>query len=120
MSALPPWFLCPSRFTPEFFGFLLIPLHGLTQKEALQGSAGVPGPDELDPLLAAGEIPDAIQKTWGRIPENNLGLIFDRNEILERSLSYERALVNDANPVTDFLNLFEQVRAKEDGEAPIL
>ena len=99
---------------------MLILSRGFPKEQAFKGSAGISGPKKLNPLGMAGEVVDALEELRGGIPEDNFGLVLDGNEILKTPFLHQRALVDDADPVTHFLDLLEKMRAKEDGKSPVL
>tara|TARA_B100000809_G_scaffold261143_1_gene309459 strand:- start:372 stop:1460 length:1089 start_codon:yes stop_codon:yes gene_type:complete len=95
-------------------------LHRLAEEQSLKSGAGMTGVHELDALFVFGQVTNFLQQAGSGIAEDDLGLIFDRDEIIEATLLHEDALVNNAHAVADFLHLFEKVGAEKDGEAPLL
>ena len=63
---------------------------------------------------------DPVEKIRGGIAEDDLGLVLDSDQVVEASLLHEGALVDDAHPVTHFLDLLQKMGAEEDGESTIL
>src|SRR5260221_5698176 len=51
--------------------------------------------------------------------ENQLGLIFNRDQLVQPPFAHERPLVQDADAVANFLDLAEQVRAEQHRDAAL-
>jgi hypothetical protein len=71
--------------------------------------------------------PDWARRVWiwredfgGGVFEDDLGLVFDGDEVVEPALADEDALVEDADAVADFLDLAQEVGAEQDGDAALL
>ena len=61
-----------------------------------------------------------LREQLGRgVFEDQLGLVLDRDQFVEPAFTHERALVQDADAVADFLHLAEQMRAEQHGDAAL-
>ena len=101
----------------EFSG---VPLDRFPEEEPFEGGSRVSAADQFDSLLICGKGVNSLEKFRGGIAEDDLGLVLDSDQVVEASLLHEGSLMDDAHPVTNFLDLLQEVGAEEDGESTIL
>ena len=67
--------------------------------------------------LVGDEVFDFVEQFGGGVFEHHFGLVFEGDELIEGALLEHFTLMDDANGVADFLDLFEEVGAEKDGDA---
>lgn len=92
----------------ERFSFFSIAFRRRFEEQMLECSCRSSAGDELG-LGTHDECFDFVQQLVGSILQNELGLIFDRDQFFQFSFADEHATGQNANPVANFLDLREQM-----------
>jgi hypothetical protein len=95
-------------------------LTGFFEEEALESGARVSRANPIDAGVALDEFANVREKSIGGVFQDDLGLVFGGDEVLESSFLDQASSVDDADVVTNFLHLFEEVGAEKDGDAAFL
>ena len=88
-------------------------LRGRVEKEALQRGCRSSARDDFR-VCARGQRFDVVEQRAGRILQNQFGLIFHREQIVQPAFAHEPAVGQNPNSIADLLSLREKVRGKQD------
>ena len=77
-------------------------------------------PDQFDILFPVSEVMNPVEKPGSGVTQDDFGLVLDGDEILKPAFLHQSAPVDNPDPVTDLLDLLEEMRAEKDGEPSLL
>ena len=80
----------------------------MVEEEALQGGLGSPDPDGLGAALLD-EGTHLLEQGRVGVAQDDLGLVLDGDEVLQRALADDLPPEDDPDAVADLLDLLEQV-----------
>src|SRR5205814_6854202 len=89
---------------------------GRFEEEALERG---PRPAALDQARAGfrHEVLDFVYQRRRSVFENELGLVLDREQIIERTFAHQHAIGENADAIANFLDLLEEMRREQDRDA---